>query len=306
ILVLACVTSVLLVSCQKKEAGTSGAQASPGEPSGKIIAWLDIDDYAAKVIGEFNKLYPNVEVEYQNIDYNNSIQKLTVDGPAGVGGDVIISAHNGLITGILSGALMPFPDELAAKYKEVMLEAALTTCTYEGKLYAAPITTETVAFFYNKDLIGDTPLPQSFEDIKKFCETYNDPKQNKYGFRWQIDGYVSYFFLTAFGMRNFGPNHDDYRTPGWETPEAAKGLEYFLSMRKYFDVPSADIVWDSTVSAFQRGEVPFTVTGPWAIAEAKNNNINFGITKLPTINGVQPVTYGGVITVVFGKDLLST
>ncbi|MDR1057944.1 MAG: extracellular solute-binding protein, partial [Treponema sp.] len=53
--------------------------------------------------------------------------------------------------------------------------------------------------------------------------------------------------------------------------------------------------WDTTVAAFQRGETPFTITGPWAIGDAKKNGVNLGITKLPTINGRQPRCFSGNI-----------
>ncbi|MDR1046900.1 MAG: extracellular solute-binding protein, partial [Treponema sp.] len=60
-------------------------------------------------------------------------------------------------------------------------------------------------------------------------------------------------------------------------------------------VNTADATWDTTVAAFQRGEVPFTITGPWAIGDAKKNGVNFGITKIPTINGRQPRCFSGNI-----------
>ncbi|MDR0554931.1 MAG: extracellular solute-binding protein, partial [Treponema sp.] len=105
----------------------------------------------------------------------------------------------------------------------------------------------------------------------------------------------NYFFLTAYGMSVFGPNMDDYHNPGFDSEAARKGVEFHHSLRPYYNVNVTDATWDTTVAAFQRGEVPFTITGPWAIGDAKKNGVNFGITKLPTIEGKQPRCFSGNI-----------
>ena len=197
---------------------------------------------------------------------------------------------------ILDGILEPFTPEQQQKYSALILDASIKTCTSEGELYALPISTENIAFFYNKDLLGDTSVPSSFEEVIAFAEKWNVPAENKWALRWTVDdAYHNYFFLTAFGMKLFGPDMQDFRVPGWDSEAAAKGMEFHRSLRKYYDVNVADANYEATVAAFQRGEVPFTISGPWAIADAKKNNVNFGITKLPTINGVQPRCFSGNI-----------
>jgi arabinogalactan oligomer/maltooligosaccharide transport system substrate-binding protein len=204
--------------------------------------------------------------------------------------------HDHIGNAIIDDICLPFPPDLQKKYSDLLLDAAIKTCTSEGDLYAVPISTENIAFFYNKDLLGDNPVPQSFEEIISFAEKWNNPSANRYALRWQVDdSYHNYFFLTAFGMQLFGPNMDDYKQPGFDSAGARQGVEFHTSLRKYYNVNTADATWDSTVAAFQRGEVPFTITGPWAIGDAKKNNINIGITKLPTIKGNQPRCFSGNI-----------
>jgi arabinogalactan oligomer/maltooligosaccharide transport system substrate-binding protein len=96
-------------------------------------------------------------------------------------------------------------------------------------------------------------------------------------------------------MRVFGPNSDDYHNPGFDSEAARRGVEFHNSLRQYYNVGTVDATYDTTVGAFQRGEVPFTITGPWAIADARANGVNFGITKLPTIEGNQPRCFSGNI-----------
>jgi len=288
----------LVISGDFRKAGVEIAAEKSAESrvSGPLLVWLDNEDWAKAVIAGFNKIYPDVTVKFENVGNVDSRGKVSLDGPAGIGPDVFLMPHDHIGNAIIDDICLPFPVDMQKKYSDLLLEAAINTCTSGGELYAVPISTENIAFFYNKDLLGNNPVPQSFEEVIAFAEKWNDPSSNKYALRWQVDdSYHNYFFLTAFGMKLFGPNMDDFKQPGFDSPEAKKGVEFHTSLRKYYNVNTADATWDSTVAAFQRGEVPFTITGPWAIGDALKNKLNFGITKLPTISGTQPRCFSGNI-----------
>lgn len=296
-------TIVLLVLAGSLWAGgntqnssAAGANASPSGISGDLTIWLDNDDWVDTLIETFNRKYPNVKIHYEHVGTTDALGKLLLDGPAGIGADVFSFPHNGMPSAISDGLVEPFDAAAQAKYSAALLDSSIKTCSYNGKLYAVPLSTENIALFYNKDLLGNNPVPKSFEELVAFAQKWNNPSQNKWALRWELGApYLDYFFLTAFGMKLFGPNMDDYHTPGWDSPEAAKGLDFFRGLRSIYNVNVADADWNSTVTAFQNGEVLFTITGPWAIADAKKNGVNFGVTKLPTINGVQPRCFNGNI-----------
>ncbi|MDR0495221.1 MAG: maltose ABC transporter substrate-binding protein [Treponema sp.] len=267
-----------------------------GKAAGPLLVWLDNKDWAEAVIAGFNQRYPDVTVKYENVGNVDSRGKVSLDGPAGIGPDVFLMPHDHIGNAIIDDICLPLPRYMQEKFAGILLDAAIKTCSSEGELYAVPISTENIAFFYNKDLLGNTPVPQTFEEVIAFAEKWNDPAANKYALRWQVDdSYHNYFFLTAFGMQLFGPNMDNFRTPGFDSDEARRGVDFHTSLRKYYNINTADATWDSTVAAFQRGEVPFTITGPWAIGDALKNGVNFGISKLPTINGTQPRCFSGNI-----------
>jgi arabinogalactan oligomer/maltooligosaccharide transport system substrate-binding protein len=284
-------------ACTKKtEAPVSSGQAAPTGPSGTITVWMDNDDWAKAVITAFNAHYPNVTVTYQNVGNVDARGKVSLDGPAGIGPDVFLMPHDHMGNAVIDGICEPITAELRQKYNSILLDASLKTCTAEGELYALPISTENIAFFYNKDLLGSTPVPQTFEEVIEFAKTYNNPASGKWALRWQVDdSYHNYFFLSAFGMSVFGPNMDNYKMPDFDSAAAAQGMAFHSSLRNYYNVNTADATWDATVAAFQRGEVPFTITGPWAIGDANKNGVNFGISKLPTIAGNQPRCFSGNI-----------
>ena len=296
-LVIAGVSALVVTGAYSRVAKDIAAeQAVAGRVSGPLLVWMDNNDWAKAVVEGFSKKYPDVVIKYENVGNVDARGKVSLDGPAGIGPDVFLMPHDHIGNAIIDDICLPFPPELRQKYSELLLDAALKTCTFEGELYAVPISTENIAFFYNKDLLGSAPVPQSFEDVIAFAKRWNNPAANKYALRWQVDdSYLNYFFLTAFGMQLFGPDMDDFRSPGFDSDAARQGVEFHTSLRNYYNVNTADATWDATVAAFQRGEVPFTITGPWAIGDAKKNGIKFGITKLPTIQGRQPRCFSGNI-----------
>ncbi|MDR0525337.1 MAG: maltose ABC transporter substrate-binding protein [Spirochaetaceae bacterium] len=291
---------MVLGACTKSDSsgGTSSGTAAQtgGSIRGELTVWLDNDDWAEAVIAGFNQKYPEVAIHYEKVGSVDARGKVSLDGPAGIGPDVFIMPHDHVGNAILDGLCEPFSPELKQKYEGLLLPAALNTAVSDGEVYALPISTENIAFFYNKDLLGGAAVPKTFEEIIAFAETWNNAVQNKYALRWQVDdSYINYFFLTAFGMNIFGPNHDDYKNPGFDSNAVRQGIEFHNSLRKTYNVNVADATWDNTVAMFQRGEVPFTISGPWAIGDAKKNNVNFGIVKLPTIAGNQPRCFSGNI-----------
>ena len=264
--------------------------------TGPLLVWMDNKDWAEAVIAAFNVHYPDVIVKYENVGNVDSRGKVSLDGPAGIGPDVFLMPHDHIGNAIIDDICFSLPADIQQKYTERLLEASIKTCTSDGELFALPISTENIAFFYNLDLLDGKPIPESFEQIIEFAREWNNPAINKYALRWQVDdSYHNYFFLTAFGMELFGPEMDDFRFPGFDGVEARRGVEFHNSLRGFYNVNTADTTWDATVAAFQRGEVPFTITGPWAIGDARKNGINFGVTKLPTIGGNQPRCFSGNI-----------
>ncbi|MCL2084388.1 MAG: extracellular solute-binding protein [Oscillospiraceae bacterium] len=268
--------------------GTSDDGPDPADISGDLLFWMGDTPLAPALIEGFTAQYPNVNVSYEMASFDEIIQKLSLDGPAGMGPDVIAVGDSTVSAAVADGLLEPFPADLQAKVEDVILESALSTSTVGESLYGVPYSMEPVVFFYNKDLV-DGP-PASFEEIIEFAKTYNDPSIGKYAMRWTTDGYHNHHFLTAFGWRIMGQNWDDWKNPGFDSPEAAKGLAFYKSMRAVFDISTEAADYNATVGAFVRGEAPYLISGPWAVAGCREAGLNFGTSKMPTVNGAQPRT----------------
>ncbi len=280
---------------ENTEEGSEGSSDDASVVEGDLYVWLDNDDWANALIEGFNEVYPDINVEFENVGSVDQRAKLELDGPSGVGPDVFILPHDHMSVAINDGLAQPIEGDMAMSLTDRILEPSLGTVMSNGVIYGAPISTENIALFYNKDIFGEE-APETMEEIVEFAKSYNDPENNKFAFRWDVDdAYHNYFFLSAFGYEIFGENHDDYKALNFESPEVIEGVTYHNSLKEIFDVATGDATSEETVGRFQNGEAVFTVTGPWSIADAKNNGVNFGVAKLPTINGNQPVAFSGNI-----------
>jgi multiple sugar transport system substrate-binding protein len=67
-----------------------------------------------------------------------------------------------------AGWILPYPAELARQIEQGTLRVPLDTGTYQGKLYAAPLATNTQLLWYRKDLVPHPP--KTWDDMIQMAE----------------------------------------------------------------------------------------------------------------------------------------
>ena len=283
--------------------GNSGAAADVTDFYGmerttgpvELLIWLDGEAWVTELIQAFMAHHPNVSFRFQEMSNVGSRGYMLLDGPAGLGADVFAFPHDDVVYTISDGLVEPVPELLQEKWERELVDSAVATVTHEGRMYAVPFQTENIALFYNKDLWGETP-PETWEEVFEFALSYNNPATGDWTMTWDVgNAYVNYIWLTTAGMQLFGPNMDNYRQPNFDSPEAARGIEIFLSMRRLFDQPFDEMNFNTHDERFRIGEIPLSITGPWAIPSIIENGVNFGVARIPTYEGVQPVAFSGNI-----------
>ena len=266
----------------------------------EIKLWLDNDDYGAAMETAIEAALPNIDINFEKVGSVDAVSKLELDGPAGLGADVFIMPHDHISNAINAQLLLPLGAEIGADLEDRFLESSVGTVKVDDEYYGAPLSTETIALFYNKTLLDEAgfEVATSFEQIKEQAAQYNDEKSNKFLIRFDAGNtYTMHFFLTAGGFELYGPNHDDASQVNINSEGVVKGLTFYQTMREYLNVPYADLKWDSIEVEFAKGNVPYVITGPWSIGEIQTQDAGFewGVTTIPTIDGVQPETFAGNI-----------
>ncbi|MGL4373596.1 MAG: maltose ABC transporter substrate-binding protein [Turicibacter sp.] len=295
-----------LVACggnDTTETPSTGTE-KPEAPVEKVELklWLDDDSWAEAMEKGIEAALPNIDIKYETVGAVDARAKIELDGPAGLGGDIFIQSQGGMGLSIESQILLPLGAEMSEQIVDRFLEGSVETVRGGNDYYGVPLLTESLALFYNKTLLEENgfDVATSLDMIKEQATAYNNPKENKFLFRFQSgNSYDMHFFLTGAGFELFGPTHDDPTKSNLDSPEFIAGLTEFAAMREYLPVPSGDLSNDTVNGEFVKGTVPYILNGPWAIAEikagAEANGFEWGVTTIPTINGVQPRTHSGNI-----------
>lgn len=281
---------------------TDESSNTTSEEKVEVKVWLDNDDFGTAMETAIEAALPNIDIIYEKVGSVDSVTKLELDGPAGLGADIFMMPHDHMSNATNAQLLLPLGAEIGADLEERFLEASVGTVKVGDGYYAAPLSIESVALFYNKTLLDEAgfEVATSFEQIKEQAAQYNDAASNKFLMRFEAGNtYAMHCFLTAGGFELYGPNHNDPSQVNINSEGVVKGLTFYQSMREYLDVPYADLNWDSIEVEFAKGNVPYIITGPWSIGEVQNQDAGFewGVTTIPTIDGVQPETFSGNVLI---------
>lgn len=327
LLVLAFVllSALTLVACGNKEKN-NGAVVDFGDifvRKTTIRVWIDDEEgeYMQAVIAEFNKVYPNIVVEHQHMGSVDARERLKTFGPSGNGADVFQFPHDHLAQAVLEDLVYALPSTTKTKLEERAhpLGLDIASVFYDEnaksfdpsspnaveRLYAVPMSIESVGLFYNKDLVA-TPAT-TMEAIVTAAETWNEQvvndgsgQTNAQKGRYYLntsshwaDSYFMQGFYSAFGFSPFGPTLDDPSEVGFA--DAVPALNYLVNTLKPITTGSGNHNSVTGGANFEAGLVPYIIAGPWNHEAYENAGVNYGVAQMPTINGQPMKTFAGAM-----------
>ncbi len=240
------------------------------------------DEFIRQAGEKFTEKYPNITIEYVNVELGDTTTQIALDGPAGVGADVFAAPHDKLGELVSGGHVLPTvnANDVASK----VLESCTSAVTYDGTMYGYPVSAETYALFYNKDIIDEADVPTTWEEVKEYAAA--NTGNGKYGFLMDVgNGYYTIIFTTSDDNRLFGAEGTDQENTNINSEASVKGMELFQDLRSAVNVPAADLTTSICDSAFSSGNVAMYITGLWNVTVFEEAGINFGVTTLPSLPG---------------------
>lgn len=248
------------------------------------------DTFIIEAGKKFTEMFPNITIEYENVELGDAQGQIALDGPTGNGPDVFAAPNNTAAVLVNSGLVLP---TAAQDYARSMLtEGSITAMTYNDDLYGVPIASEGYALFYNRALVSDEDVPKSFEDLVSFCNTFSAANPGKYGFLMSIkDSYYNIICCTQTpDKRIFGEFGDNPNVTHLNDKPCVDTFSWMVeNLRPVMNIPSADMDQSVFQSQFIAGNAAMFVTGLWDVALLQEAGIDFGITTLPTLPGTSTI-----------------
>ena len=263
------------------------------EEGATLLVWESIEErpFVEAIAKEFTEKY-GIPVKFEEVGAGDQVNKLVSDGPAGLGADVVLFPHDNLGKAVQAGLVLP-NDFYEEGTKEANSEIAVNAVTYGGTLYGYPRSVETYALFYNKDLVSE--VPTTFEQIVEFASTFNDPAKNKYTLMWEVGNFYFNYPFVSTGGYVYGDNGQNKDDIGLNTAGAIEGMAYYGSLKdKLLPMNSGDLTYDIKKGFFTGGTLAMDINGPWTIGDYRASGINFGVAKLPDINGQPASSFSGI------------
>lgn len=132
------------------------------------------------VISSFKKSEPNIQINYKQFSYDEYEKSLVDALAAGTGPDILMIHHTWL--GKHQDKLASMPDKsrikdfkfmTLAEFQSQFVDVAYQDLVAQNKIYALPLYADTLALFYNKDMLNTAGIaqpPQNWEDFNKDVE----------------------------------------------------------------------------------------------------------------------------------------
>lgn len=259
--------------------GTGKKEAS-GE---KLVIWTNMNvevDTIQKYADEWGeKNGYEVEVLHQS----PSVQQFAQAVKSASGPDAVVGIPNDQLADYVNAGLAAeVPQELYTDSD--FSDAAIQACYVDGKRYAAPLSVETTALFYNTELVSK--VSSTWEELVEQAAQNGGV---------QFDATSIYYdlgFVRACGGYIFQYKDGAYDTSdiGLANAGAVEAYEFINALCNKYNLITADVTADIARSNFQNGKCAYYIGGPWDIDGFTSAQTPFAISEMPTFHGQPFVT----------------
>ena len=248
----------------------------------KLVIWTNMSVEAETLKTYADRWGQENGYEVEVIHQSPSVQQFAQAVKSASGPDAVVGIPNDQLANFVNAGLAAeVPEELYRD--EDFSEAAIQACYVDGTRYAAPLSVETTALFYNTELV--TEVPGTWEELVEQAKESGV----------QFDATSIYYdlgFVRACGGYIFRYENGSYDTSdiGLANEGAVTAYEFINSLYSQYGVVSADVTADIARSNFQNGKCAYYIGGPWDIDGFLSAGTPFAIAEMPTFHGEPFVT----------------
>ncbi|MDB4939775.1 MAG: hypothetical protein JWO40_200 [Candidatus Doudnabacteria bacterium] len=272
----------------------------------KLVVWGTFEDTEnmAPFISDFEQKYKGAQIEYTQKNAQDYETDLLNALAAGTGPDIFV-IHNDWLPKY-QDKLIEAPKEAftVKSYKDTFVDVASDDFVSNGKVYAAPLSVDSLALYYNKDILGSAgiALPaKTWDDLKRDVKKITVRGDGSFipksgvalGASSNINRAVDILYL--FMLQNKAvPYTSDYTQPTFDqavtdnsgntTFPAADSLAFYGS----FSNPSSDVYsWNNksnySIDAFVNGELGYMYGYSYLkdTIKQKAPNLNYDVAPVP-------------------------
>ncbi|NLV93471.1 MAG: extracellular solute-binding protein [Candidatus Riflebacteria bacterium] len=241
------------------------------------------------ILREFSNANPQIEVEEILIEFYKAREKFKESVKSDSGPDLLRADRFWIPDFASADIVSEIKRSVVKEEYEDMVPLARDFVSWQGKMWAMPISVDCLALFYNKKHFAsnNVKVPINFDEFLVAAQKLTDRNSGRYGFFIYPNGWYFEPFFFGFGGQYFAPDG----SLAIRSDAATKAFEYLLHLKDRLKaVPPVNLrakIYNTMINGFGSGQVSMIFTGPWAIrsiingTDFKRDNSNLGIAQLP-------------------------
>ncbi len=265
---------------------------------------MDYKEALSKTLTAYRKINPNVaKIEYKIIPVDNYKKELVDALASGQGPDIFFIRNNWLPSFqdkiVEAPSVAPIINE--QEFRSNFVDVATADFIRKGKIYAVPLSVNSMGLFYNKDLFNQAGIVSPPATWTEFIQDVNKlTKIDAFGKIVQSGASIGTAYninrstdlLTLLMLQNKTKMVDERGKVGLDSLNGEKALEFYT---QFADIRSPNYTWNSqlhySVDAFAEGASAMMFNYPWHIktVQHKASKLNFAVARIPQIKGNSPV-----------------
>ncbi|MCC2030772.1 sugar ABC transporter substrate-binding protein [Microbacterium allomyrinae] len=288
-------TAALLAGCSSGSGDTDTTEPAIDGEGQTLTVWVDenrqpaVEAAAAAFEEETGATVELVQKNFDDIRNDFIAQVPTGDGP-----DITVGAHDWLGALVAAGVVNTIDlGDKSSEFEQVALDAM----TYDGQLYALPYSLETIALIQNIGMVGEE-APATWDDMIQAGLDSGAERPFVINTAGQTgDAYTMYGFQTSFGAPVFVQDSSgSYTTEVGMGGEAGDAFAAWLGANGEAGTGYISTTIDYAINneLFASGAAPFTVQGPWAIADLTAQGVEVAVNPIPSAGGEPAAPFVGV------------
>jgi multiple sugar transport system substrate-binding protein len=242
-----------------------------------------------------------ITIKRETVPGDTLIQKVLQQASSKTLPDVLMLDNPDVQQIAATGALAPLND--MGLNADGVIKGMVDATSYQGKLYGLAPVTNTIALFYNKDMLAEAGVqpPKTWDELKAAAKKLTKPGRYGMAFNANATYEGSWQFLPA--MWTNGGDETDLTSP-----QVAEALQLWVDLVKSGSASKSVINWTQgdVDDQFIAGKAAMMVNGPWQIpALNKAPNVKWDVVQFPVNKvGQTPVAPlgGEAWTVPLNKD----
>jgi len=258
--------------------------------------------YMKQMINEFEELHPNIKIDLVPFGGEVIERNFAIAHYAGNPPDVVELRRHYLSTHVELGSIASLT-ELYEKWEDrpEFFQNFMDDVIFSGEVKAIPYFTDTVLFYYRKDLYEKYGLdvPKTWEELIENAKILT--RDNMWGFGTiTADNLVTperwFYFLLAQKGQPLSPPIGGKAT--YDSEEGIKALQFYVDLANKYKVMPRDVAtnMDDLFMGFTSGIYAQTALGTWQFFRLLDNPEfckNVGIARLPLPEGGKEAIYAG-------------